>query len=512
VGAVFQHLRPILTVMTIILVGTVLRGAEAQAQGGDPVVLTGELKQWHKVTLNLEGPAATETGTPNPFTDFRMDVTFSNGDLTYVVPGYFAADGNAANSSASAGTIWRAHLSPDTPGTWTYTISFKTGSNVAINGGGQPLAPFDGLAGSFSVAPTDKSGRDLRSKGRLQYVGERYLRFAGSGEYFIKVGADAPENFLNNTEFDGTYNAGGSDYTKDWSPHRQDWQPGDPTWQGDKGKGIIGAVNYLADKGLNVFSFLTYNVGGDSKDVWPFIAPNERLRYDVSKLDQWAMVFDHATSHGMYLHFKTQETENDNGPNGLDGGNVGPERKLYYRELVARFGHNLALNWNLGEENSQTTEQRKDMAQFLADTDPYDHNIVLHTFPGAKNSVYTPLLGAASKLTGTSLQSGWSQVHGDTLKWIAESKSAGKPWVVANDEQGGASDGIPPDAGWPGYNGGGPARDQLRHEVLWGHLMAGGAGVEAYFGYQHPDRHFPPMIIAAGTVGGITIVLRVIFL
>ena len=36
---------------------------------------------------------------------------------------------------------------------------------------------------------------------------------------------------------------------------------------------------------------------------------------------------------------------------------LGPERKLYCRELIARFGHNLALNWNLGEENTQSTEE-----------------------------------------------------------------------------------------------------------------------------------------------------------
>ena len=31
-----------------------------------------------------------------------------------------------------------------------------------------------------------------------------------------------------------------------------------------------------------------------------------------------------------------------------------------------------------------------------------------------------------------------------------------------------------------------PGHDTLRKEVLWGHLMAGGAGVEWYFGYKYP--------------------------
>lgn len=458
--------------------------------GDGSVNITGELKRWHKVSLTLNGPAATETGTPNPFLDYRMTVTFIHQatGLTYRVPGYFAADGNAAETSATGGNQWRAHLSPDHTGTWNYSIEFVTGNAIAIsNANGTAVSPYDGVSGTFTIAETDKAGRDFRGKGRLQYVGERYLKFAASKEYFIKVGADAPENFLNCTDFDGTFNNGGPDYTKDWSAHASDWNTGDPTWQTNKGQGIIGAVNYLSEKGMNVFSFLTYNVGGDSKDVWPFVAPLDRLHYDCSKLDQWSIVFDHATHKGMYLHFKTQEQENDNGSSGLDGGAVSTERKLYYRELIARFGHNLALNWNLGEENTQSEAERIAMADYFFQTDPYHHNVVIHTFPGQKNAVYTPLLGNNSKLTGASLQSGWNAVHGDTIKWINDSQAANKPWVVANDEQGNAQDGIPPDAGWPGYGGGGPSRENLRHQTLWGNLMAGGAGVEAYFGYSHPD-------------------------
>ena len=67
-----------------------------------------------------------------------------------------------------------------------------------------PVA-FDGAAGSFVIAPTDKTGRDFRARGRLDYAGRRYLRFAETGEYFIKGGADSPENFLAYFEFDGTY-------------------------------------------------------------------------------------------------------------------------------------------------------------------------------------------------------------------------------------------------------------------------------------------------------------------
>ncbi len=84
----------------------------------------------------------------------------------------------------------------------------------------------------------------------------------------------------------------------------------------------------------------------------------------------------------MYLHFKLQETENDDHrgghkkadgyvPTSLDGGNLGVQRKLYLREMIARFGHNLALNWNLGEENTQTTTQQQAMIDYIKRIDPY---------------------------------------------------------------------------------------------------------------------------------------------
>src|SRR4030095_4730742 len=134
---------------------------------------------------------------PNPFLDYRVAVTFTHesGTPVYKVPGYFAADGDAGNSSAAAGNKWRAHLSPDKAGNWTYATSFVRGPGVAVgSNAGEPVPGCDGLSGSFMISPTDKSGRDFRSRGRLQYVSRRYLRFAGDGTYFLKAGPDSPEN------------------------------------------------------------------------------------------------------------------------------------------------------------------------------------------------------------------------------------------------------------------------------------------------------------------------------
>ncbi|MGJ8639959.1 MAG: DUF5060 domain-containing protein [Opitutaceae bacterium] len=455
----------------------------------------GHFKKWHKVTLAFEGPTTSEGATPNPFTDYRLNVTFTHrvSGKNYTVPGYYAADGYAGESSASAGNIWRVHFAPDEIGTWDYITSFRTGTNVAVaeSATAGTATSFNASRGAFDVVASDKTGRDHRGKGRLVYDGSRYLKFTETGEPFLKTGADAPENFLNYLDFDNTYNHGGTDHRKSWSPHIQDWGSGDPTWQENKGKGIIGAVNYLASEGQNVFSFLTYNAGGDSKDVWPYVSHTDPLRFDCSKLDQWEIIFSHGDKMGMYLHFKTQETENDdlNGPGAafaLDDGSVGTERKLYYRELIARFGHHLALNWNLGEETTQTTAQHQEMAQYFHDNDPYGHNVVLHTYPDQQAQRYRPLLGSNSELTGVSIQTNYANVHAHTLQWLSESAAAGKQWVAANDEQGSANLANPPDDGYPGYSGGTtPSQKDMRWKTVWGNFMAGGAGIELYAGYQN---------------------------
>jgi len=452
------------------------------------VTVWGELKKWHRVTLTFEGPQSSEIATPNPFLNYRLDVTFQNGDKSVVVPGFYAADGNAGETSATAGNKWRVYFMPTQTGLWSYRVSFRTDANVAVssdpNAGSAGV--IDGLTGTFSVAATDKKSPDNRGKGLLGYVGKHYLQFAETGKYFIKACADSPETLLGYADFDNTYDTGaikglneGADreFIHKYAPHAADWRTGDPTWKGGKGKNIIGAVNYLASKGVNSVYFLTYNVdGGDGKDTWPWTEPNEKFRFDCSKLDQWDIFFSHLDKLGIMMHVVTQETENDQG---LDGGELGIQRKLYYRELIARFAHHPALQWNLGEENTNTAQQRVDFARFIRNLDPYAHQIVVHTFPGQYDRVYKPLLNFED-FEGPSLQMGdVNRAHLETLKWVKMS-DAGRKWVVCVDEIGSADIGVMPDANdyW---------HDRPRKYALWGNLMAGGAGCEWYFGYKYPN-------------------------
>jgi hypothetical protein len=481
------HLRgpALLALAFIALLLTPTRAAEDDGHQNLPVLdgitLHGAFEVFQRVTLDVKGPPSIESGATNPFLDVRLDVEFvhlGTGDVM-VVPGAFAADGNAAESGATGGRIWRAHLTPHEAGAWEWTVLFRTGPGVAL-ADDPSLAtalPGDGESGTFQVAlSTSLTGSPLRDHGRLVHQGEHHLRLSGSGVPWLQSGTNSPENLLGYAEFDQT-----PDGMHLYAPHLADWSPGDPSWHGGtKGRGIVGALNYLASVGVNSVTALVFNVGGDGDDVWPWTSKTERLRYDVSKLAQWEIVFEHMDDLGISPQLLLGEQEIDDGPLALDGGELGMERKLFHRELLARFGHHLGLVINLGEENQNTTAQQLSFHDHLRALDAYDHPITVHTFPTSIPVVYPALLEAGA-LQGASLQildpvqTHWTTL--DVRRWSAE---AGTPWFVNLDEIGPPSEGVVPDAFdyW---------HDVPRLWVLWGNLMAGGGGPQWYFGYGWPQ-------------------------
>ncbi|MDJ0643377.1 MAG: DUF5060 domain-containing protein [Erythrobacter sp.] len=448
---------------------------------------------WQPVTLDFTGPSSSETGALNPFTHFKLSVTFTSGAHKVTVPGFFAADGNAAETGADSGEVWRVRFAPDRPGQWTYSAKLFAADGAALLPDSDPkLRVHASWSGSFQVLDAPPDAPSFYRNGILRREG-RYFRFSGSGTHWLKGGANSPENLLGYADFDGTYrvadnarageaDAGGELHA--FAPHRGDWRRGDPSWQGSKGKGLIGAVNYLADQGMNAAYFLVYNIEGDGKDVWPWRDPSDRTRFDVSKLAQWEIVFAHMQRRGIALHVVLQETENELI---LDGGDTGPHRKLFLRELIARFGHHPALFWNLGEENGpvhwlphgQSDAQRFAMARHIRQLDAYGHPILLHTHSEAadKDSILAPQLGNRD-IAGLSFQvSQRETVNKEIRKWQELSREAGHAWPIAMDEIGPWQIGARADRDDPSH-------DSLRRHALWGTLLAGGAGVEWYFGAE----------------------------
>ena len=215
--------------------------------------------------------------------------------------------------------------------------------------------------------------------------------------------------------------------------------------------------------------------------------------YDVSKLAQWEVLFTHFDQMGLMVHFQLSESENTNYLEARDGeGTFSHARKILYREFVARFGHHLAITWNIGEENQakgegfqkpNTDAQRKEFASRIRALTYYQDHISVHNGPAGKFADIFPELLGYQDLTGPSLQTflvsrRYQSNHDEVREWYHRSAESGHKWVVAIDEP------------WWGKRPEGLV-DILRKEVIWGALMAGGH-MEFYAGkddVKHIDYH-----------------------
>ena len=451
----------------------------------------GEQRAFHPITVQFDGPTASETGPINPFTDYRLNVTFTEASSgqSYVVPGYFAADGDAADTSATAGDIWEVRFTPPTAGTWEFDADFRQGDNIATSFSptAGAAAAFDGETGNFEILESDKSVSDFRGRGILSTSEDgRYLHFAPD-DPFLKTGAGSPENFLAYTEFDGTYDHQGN-FLHRYELHRADYDPASAqayTWQGGQGDEILGALRYLHEQDLNGIYVITDTTFGDGDDVWPWTGhtADDWSTFDVSKLAQWQRVFDYAQTQGIHVDLLFNETENVLTQN---GGDLGFERQLYYREMLARFGHLNAVTYNISEETKLSAAQSRTIAEYLDTLDPYDRPVVTHTFPGDKAAVFTPLLGF-EPVDGASLQTGPDKAHSDTLRWIDNAREAGTPWFASYDENAPARYGVTLDDAF-NQDDVDPRSEQDAYMAgVWGHFMAGGTGAMAYFGYDNTE-------------------------
>jgi hypothetical protein len=456
-------------------------------------VLEGTMKKWQPVTLTFDGPQVSETDSINPFLNNSLMVNFRNNGEIRKVYGYYAADGDAADTGADTGNKWQVKFSPDTEGQWEFEAYLAEGTDIglAMDPRREKKKFIWKSTGSFEIFPVDSTAAGFYGTGKLAYVGKHYLEESETGKPFLKNGVGSPENFLAYHEFDGTYDHGGAetptlvDGLHRYSTHVGDWKDGDPVWGDDRGKGIIGALNYLSGKGMNSLYFMTMNAHGDGDDVWPWIAPEAQTRYDVSKLAQWDKVFTHMDTLGMAMNVFTQETENDTL---LDKGELGTERKLYYKELVARFGHHLGVVWNLGEETNRTSEQLKSYASFIRSIDPYDHPVAVHNhirITGKRmegrpldpiKETLTPLLGFKDFEIPSLQMFDTTEVHQEVRKWRDLSLKKKKPWVVYLDEIGHWDIGVTTDSAANNNY------DAVMHSSLWGSMLSGAAGTSWYFG------------------------------
>ena len=455
------------------------------------------LKRWHRISLTFNGPQTSETAEPNPYFNYRLDVTFtgpSGQDMT--VPGFYAADGNAGRTGADRGNKWRVYFSPNEVGYWSWEVSCRSGKDVSIAKNpqaGEPWKPLDGSSGTFEVVESDRTGRDFRSpdKGLILNRGHHYLTFA-SGKPFLKGGPGVPENMLGYYGFDNTRSNNKRGplyenippeeiYLHRFAGHTQDWEPGDPDWdrndgpeatRKNAGRNYIGMLNFLGRQhGVSSLYIMMMSVEDDGDDTYPTIAHADKEHYDVSKLDQWEIVFTHAERVGIFSHMLLCESSNDKYYNS-EGKTLGRIRKLYFREMLARFGHHLAFQLDLGEENDFTNEQLQEQAAWLKMLDAYDHPVATHNRTKELIPRWTALVGDANfDMTAVQADFGNQEIYKFIKEWREKSAAAGNPLVISGDE----------------IHGTMTDYDKGRVEKMWPWYISGGGGYEWYL--KKPENH-----------------------
>jgi hypothetical protein len=347
----------------------------------------------------------------NPF-QISMDVTFAGpGGQTFIVHAFYDGDGKGGLD----GDVWKVRFTPDEVGNWSYSTS---SSNPMLNG----------IIGSFDVIPptgcqTYVPGTlpDFLCLGRLEYAGAHYLKF-DDGPYWLKGGEDDPEDFL------------APGMTVGFSTKEQ-------------------AIDFLASKGINSLYMMLHNIDGDGNNVWPWVgssaaeAKANHEHFDIAKLSEWEDLFSYLQEQGLVLHLVLED----------DSAWTGFNRSLYYREMIARFGHHNGIIWNISEEYNEnyTADQVKSFAQTIRDLDPYDHPITVHNAGGL--DIWNPFVGDP-RFDLTSFQTGASPQNVAAATWFETVESSGRPIPVSFDETGklGVGD-----------------RDLTRH-IVWSVYLGGG--------------------------------------
>jgi len=453
--------------------------------GFDPVIsgtaivtVEGTLAKWQPLTLSFVGPTASERDDfPNPFLDYRLQVTMTSpSGSSYLLPGFFAGDGHGKGT----GNLWQVRFSPDELGDWSYLASFRGGIDAAVTNNINAGIPssFHGATGQFTITDRNPNAAGFLKWGRLEYVGAHYLKFR-DGPYWIKGGTNSPENFLGYAGFDDTVDQGGlvPGFTHLYENHVADWRNGHPQFSsnltGYDAKGIVGALNYLSQQHVNSIYFLPMNLGGDGQETYPFVGTSgnkfDNTHYDISKLHQWNAVLNHAQNAGIALHIVLNETEEAN-RFWLSNGELGTERRLFYRELIARFGYLLAIKWNISEENIFPLSSVANFINYIQALDWANHPITFHNRPNSLDE-YSVFLNDP-RFTITSIQYRLEATNNLVEQYRTLSTANGVPWVVDMDENGAPGSGVTP------YN----ATD-FRKRVLYAIYFSGG-NLEWYAGYH----------------------------
>lgn len=364
-------------------------------QAGEPQPLerifsaesTPDTTLYNSIEIDLLGPESTGLGTPNPFL-IEVNVTFTGPQgQTFTVPAFY--DGNG--SGGMDGHVWKVRFTTNEAGEWVYS---SNSADPILNGqSGSFLAGDPGGCQPF----TDPGLPNFTCVGKLSHTGEHYLKYS-NGLYWLKGGVDEPEDFLAPSQTAGF-------------PSKE------------------AAVDYLAAMGVNSIYILLHNIDGDRSNVWPWYgataaeAKTNPERFDLARLAEWESIFEYIQSKGIVLQLVLED----------DSAYTGFNRSLYYREMIARFGHLNGLYWNLAEEYNETytADQIKSFAVLFNSKEPYGQPLTVHNQGGMDK--WDPFAGF-TEFGISSFQTTHPDLNPIAVEWRNKVESAGWTIPISFDE------------------------------------------------------------------------------
>jgi hypothetical protein len=273
---------------------------------------------------STEAVASNETNVTDSSTEEAL--------YTLDVPGYYATNGLGTGNS---GNVWAARFRPMLPGQYSYTVEFLHGRDAAHVLDTYTTSAFfmDGQTGRIDVQESD----DLTdpNAGKSLKVSNGYYQISPGGTYVYPIGP-AATYFLDAADLDGR--------CTDSPVGPVQVVVEDETSSISNGYNATKAIEYLSQTG-----------GANSIRVSgrPFLC-DDATRFDVSKLEQWRTILEYAESNGLVIQFDLVDYDDL------------VEWKLYYREMVARFGDVVGA-WGILTTSDDMDERRT----FLAQLDPY---------------------------------------------------------------------------------------------------------------------------------------------
>ena len=225
----------------------------------------------------------------------------------------------------------------------------------------------------------------------------------------------------------------------------------------------IEILKYLTQCGINSISCTTLQLLDKDHGVWPFIDLKRSSYYDIQKLATWETLFAKMDNLGLAIEIKTNPDQTDASNNPVLSKR---QRRLYYKELVARFGHHLGISWHINSKRGRATDELKNDVAYIKSIDPYSHPIAVqnplivgdsinidHSQTNTAKNTFLPLLEVRNFEMPILNLNDTTALYSAVKYWRDQSFKKKQPWVVYQS-----------------------AVDTLMRGKLWGSLMSGGAG------------------------------------